>query len=338
MRKIYIFAVFAMFILGMCYMAYNIFVPQKFLSPIGTSKAKLLKKYTFTTLKKRVYDGSKVTIGSLQKTAEKFSSYLFSFRSDGKKVSGLINIPDVPNKTVPVIVLIRGFVDKKIYAPGVGTQRVGEILATNGYITIAPDFLGYGTSDNPSFNPLEERFQTYTTILNLLASLKNLNGALATIKTAPQADSDKTGIWGHSNGGHIALSVLALSGKSLPTVLWAPVSKPFPYSILYYTDDIPDHGKALRKEVALFEKEYDIEEYSPPNFFSWIHAPIQLHQGTADAAVPQSWSDNLYSELKKFGLRIDYYTYTGADHNLMPDGWNTAITRTISFFLKELKQ
>ncbi|MFA6005636.1 MAG: alpha/beta fold hydrolase [Patescibacteria group bacterium] len=337
MRKTYGVGVFVFIVLGMFYMAYNVFVPQKFLSPIGTVRDKPLTKYTFSALKKRQYLGSEITIEKQVKSTDTFISYIFTFKSDGKKVSGLINLPIIA-KQVPIIILIRGFVDKQIYSPGVGTERVGEALASNGYITLAPDYLGFGTSENPSHNSIEERFQTYTTTLNLLASLNRLNDALKPLEKSPQADIVKVGIWGHSNGGHIALSTLALSGKDIPSVLWAPVSKPFPFSILYFTDDIPDHGKALRKAVASFEKDYDIEEYSPTNFFFWIHAPIQIHQGTQDDAVPLSWSDNLYLELKKLGLSVDYFTYTGADHNLMPDGWASAVNRMLVFFQEELNQ
>ena len=84
----------------------------------------------------------------------------------------------------------------------------------------------------------EERFQTYTTAMNLLAGIEKWERA------------GKIGIWGHSNGGQIALTVLEISQKEYPTVLWAPVSKPFPYSILYYTDEAEDRGKALRKKYG----------------------------------------------------------------------------------------
>ena len=136
---------------------------------------------------------------------------------------------------------------------------------------------------------------------------------------------------GHSNGRQIALSVLEITGKSYPTVLWAPVSKPFPYSILYFTDEFDDHGKALRKVVADFEKDYNVELYSPSNFYSWINAPIQIHQGTADDSVPLKWSDNLVADLTKLGKNAEYFTYPEADHNLTP-GWEAAIRRSSDFY------
>ena len=317
------------------------------ITPLSNSSnqpvAKPLNKYTFQNLKNRSYQASYITLGDQIADNPIYSSYIFYFNSDGKKVAGLANIPK-NIKNAPVIIMIRGFVDKNFYTTGTGTQHAGEVLAENGYITLAPDFLGYGRSDNPSKNVMEERFQTYTAVLNLLASLKNLPSVLSTLSTPSSggsistgANTNNVGLWAHSNGGQIALSILAISGKDYPTVLWAPVSKPFPYSILYYTDEFDDHGKLLRKAVADFEKDYDAEKYSPPNYFKWIKAPIQLHQGSQDDAVPQKWSDDLYKTLKDLNIDITYFTYPGQDHNFANGSWNTVINRNIVFFDDKLK-
>jgi len=130
---------------------------------------------------------------------------------------------------------------------------------------------------------------------------------------------------------------LAISGKNYPTVLWAPVSKPFPYSILYFTDEFDDHGKALRRAVADFEKDYDIEKYSPTNYLSWINSPIQLHQAVEDEAVPKRWSDQLNQELKKLNKDITYYTYFGENHNFNNGSWGLAIQRSINFYNEKLR-
>jgi dipeptidyl aminopeptidase/acylaminoacyl peptidase len=246
-----------------------------------------------------------------------------------------LNIPKQPG-IYPVIVLIRGYVDQNNYQTGVGTKRVGEELAKNGFITLAPDFLGYGESDNPSSDVFEERFQTYTTTLTLLASLKNLNSALLNKGLTDIKADNQIGIWGHSNGGQIALSVLEIAGKNYPTVLWAPVSKPFPYSILYYTDEAEDQGKMLRQKLAQFESNYDVIKYSPNNYYSWIKAPLQIHQGLLDEAVPTAWSDKLVAALEKEKIKVEYCQYKDADHNLMPDGWVTAVDRSVKFFQTRL--
>lgn len=306
-------------------------------------KEKPLLKYTLENLKRSKAKPSVIWLGEILNENENFISRLFFYNirnivggvNREKRVSGLINIPKKEG-IYPIIVMLRGFVSVDTYSTGIGTKRVGEFLAENGFITLAPDFLGYGQSDNPSIDSMEERFQTYTAALTLLSSLNNLNSGLdASYSGKIKADVSKIGIWGHSNGGQIALSILEITGKNYPTVLWAPVSKPFPYSILYFTDEFTDHGKALRKAVSDFEKDYNIELYSPGNYYSWINAPIQLHQGTADDAVPLKWSDQLVSDLKKLEKDVEYFTYLEADHNLLPD-WETAITRSLDFYKSHL--
>lgn len=310
--------------------------PDKNISPLARNYKKPLDTYTFDALKKRTYTGSEIRLIKKRADTEKYVSYSMSFLSDSKKVSGFIAIPkNTPE--APVILTLRGYVDRENYATGVGSESVATALVNNGYVVLSPDFLGYGDSDRPSSHPLEERFQTYTTVLNLLESIKTLNSTLSRQPFPIKIQENSVGIWAHSNGGHIALSVLAISGKNYPTALWAPVSKPFPYSILYFTDDSDDHGKAMRKLVSVFESEYDAELYSTTNYLKWIKAPIQLHQGTADEAVPQSWSDTLYTSLDKIGVSVDYFTYEGADHNLSPNSWNSAVDRMVGFFKATLK-
>lgn len=327
-------------------------------------QARPLDKYTFDSLAKVNFAASEVILGEVLADYEDFTSYKFYFYVDGnpstgsgfKKVSGLLNVPRAFG-TYPVIVMFRGYVDREAYTTGVGTQKAGEVFAKSNFITLAPDFLGYGQSDNPSEDPMEERFQTYVVALTLLESVKKLNDTFCHSEFSSESnkmpkqvqhdeecvgdiiarvDPSKIGIWGHSNGSQIALSVLEITGRSYPTVLWAPVGKPFPYSILYYTDEFDDHGKMLRKVIAEFEKDYDVELYNLTNYFGQINAPLQVHQGTADDSVPQKWSDQLVSELAKLEKDVDYFTYMGADHNLAPNGWGLAVSRSLSFYGKNL--
>lgn len=307
------------------------------ISPVGKiAIEKPLDKYTFERLKRKTFTASSIKIDKKIKDEDTFASYIFYFTVEGKKVSGLMNIPKTEG-IYPVLVMLRGFIDKKGYTIGDGTRHSGEVFAENGFITLAPDFLGYGKSDSPPKNSIEERFQTYTTALSLLSLLSQLNESLKR-STDVQADASKVGIWGHSNGGHIALSVLAISGKKYPTVLWNPVSKPFPYSILYFTDDFDDHGKALRKVVADFEKDYDAELYSPTNYYKWVKSPIQLHQAIDDEAVPLRWSQQLIEILEKLEKEVEYFEYLGEDHNFSRGSWPLATQRSVLFYQNHFNQ
>ncbi|MBI3379275.1 prolyl oligopeptidase family serine peptidase [Candidatus Gottesmanbacteria bacterium] len=334
MKKIIIICVILIFIVtAAIFLFFTKSNSNKLLSPINKITEKPLEKYGFEKLKNRIPAGGNIEIGEQQKKENSFSSHIFYFTTEGKKVSGMMNIPTKPGK-YPVLILLRGFIDQQIYTTGDGTRRDGEIFAQNGFITLAPDFLGYGESASPSANPVEERFQTYTTTLDLLSSINNINQSLSTLNGNIIADTQKVGIWGHSNGGQIALSVLTITGKNYPTVLWAPVSKPFPYSVLYYTDEFDDHGKKLRKVIADFEIDYDSELYTFTNYLDWINAPIQLNQGTTDEEVPQRWSDRLVKELKDKQKEITYFTYPGEDHNFTKGDWSNIIARNIAFYQK----
>ncbi len=308
------------------------------ISPLGKGSQKPLEKYTFDNLKKTKFSPSNITLGDVVSQTNDYTSQLFFFTVEKKKVSGLMNIPkkDGPH---PVIVMFRGFAEKTNYQSGIGTQPSAAVFATHGYITLAPDFLGYGKSDPGAIDSFEDRFQTYTTGLTLLSSLRNLNSGLsASYSGTIQANLSQVGIWGHSNGGHIALSVLEISGLAYPTVLWAPVSKSFPYSILYYTDESDSQGKVLRKYLSVFEKDYDVDKFSPSNYYKWISkTPIEIHQGTNDHEVPFWWTDDLVTTLKKNNDTVEYFTYPGADHNLLPDGWDIAVSRSMQFYDKHFQ-
>ncbi len=343
MKRIVIFFFFSGIVVGFTIRSVlDNFSPVSLVSPVSeTVKEKVekpLEKYTFDRLKKTQIKTSAIVLGKPIKIEESFLSFIFYYRVDGKKVSGLMNIPRFSG-VYPVIVMFRGFVDRSMYTTGEGTRKTAEEFAKNGFITLAPDFLGYGESDGGASNSLEDRFQTYTTAVTLVQSLPKLSETLqATESGRIKPDNKNIGMWGHSNGGHIALSVLAITEKEYPTVLWNPVSKPFPYSVLYFTDEFEDNGKALRKVIADFEKDYDVELYSPPNYYSRIKAPIALHQGEDDESVPSRWSDQLAESLGERKKDIEYFTYPGENHNFTNGQWPVIVGRSMAFYNEEFRK
>lgn len=296
-------------------------------NPISIIKPRTLDKYAFENLAK-----AEIAPGEIKIENNLFSLNFSPSLSSGqvpelKKVTGLVNIPE-GRGPFPLIVLLRGYVDQKTYQTGDGTRKAGEYFAKNGFITVAPDFLGYGGSDKESADIFESRFQTYTTVLTLISSLKNI----------PNWDKKNIFLWGHSNGGQTALAILEITGKAYPTVLWAPVSKGFPQSILSYIEEAEDSGKLLIQKLSDFYDLYDSKLYSIANYFEKINpeTKIQIHQGTADDAVPKIWTDKLVKTLLDLNLDLDYFVYSGADHNLQPN-WNTVVARDLQFFKENRK-
>jgi dipeptidyl aminopeptidase/acylaminoacyl peptidase len=293
---------------------------------------KPLEKYTFENLAISKPEEVNIQIEEVIIEENDFTSYLFSLEfkpslqnKEIKKTTGQLNIPTGKGK-FPIIVMFRGYVDQEIYETGIGTRKSAAVYAQNGFITIAPDFLGYADSDVQAENIFESRFQTYTAALSILKSLDSISAW----------DGTNIFLWGHSNGGQIALTILEITGNNYPTVLWAPVTKPFPYSILYYTDESEDKGKYIRRELAKFENLYNVEDFSIENYLERINAPIQLHQGTSDNAVPLSWTNEFADILDGLDKEVSYYKYLGANHNMVPV-WDTVVGRNLVFFNKYLE-
>lgn len=310
--------------------------PGRFINPIHEDpESRRLEKYAIPQLRKTTFSPSKIVIQEPIEKNQDVLSYTFYFYDGDKKVSGLLNAPKASG-SFPIILMFRGYVDKEIYSPGIGTQRGAEFFAKNGFITLSPDFLGYGSSDEPSIDSLESRFQTYTTALTLFASLPNLNEALASVSGELKADPEKVAVWAHSNGGQIALTALEATGKEYPTSLWAPVTHPFPESILFFADEMEDGGAYLRGITADFVQRYNPRLYSPPQYLTWIKAPIQLHQGTADDAVPLQWSNTFADKMEGLDKDFTYFIYEDEDHNFTQGSWATLVARDLQFFRKYL--
>lgn len=286
---------------------------------------KPLDKYTYENLRNRRYTGSRIIVSDTVKDAKDFETRSFSFNAEGKKVTGQANFPKDGKKLHPIIIMFRGYVSRETYRPGDGTRHAGEYFAGRGFVTLAPDFAGYGGSDPADTDTLKARFETYITAATLMNSVNDL----------PQVDTDHIFVWGHSNGGQIAITALEITGANYPTVLWAPVSKPFPYSILFYSDEASDSGKALRMVVAGFDRNYDAQKYSLNNYLDWIVSPIMLQQGVGDDTVLPRWSRELNKNLKELNKEVKYFEYTG-DHNFS-GSWNKVIADDLEFFNSFLK-
>lgn len=182
-----------------------------------------LAKYNFENLKKRenkkseirkvgetlVVDEARKELtkrGDLEGKNFDFETWAITFESNGKKISGMMNLPKgYKNKKSPAIIMIRGFADNEGYFIGSGSWKAADELARNGFVTVSLDFLGFGLSDQESTDILEARFEKPESVLDLIESVKGLNFV----------DSEKVGIWAHSNGGQIAISVLEATSKNI---------------------------------------------------------------------------------------------------------------------------
>lgn len=304
-----------------------------------TKNVGYLAQYNFENLKNRKYLASEITkIGKLTVIDEarkelikkgevaeddfNFESSVIIFSSNGKRISGMMNVPMGPKSNkMPAIIMIRGYADNQGYFVGSGSWRAADELARKGFVTVSLDFLGFGLSEMESKDILEARFEKPISVLDLIESVKKLE----------MVDSEKIGIWAHSNGGQIAISVLEISGGNYPTVLWAPMTNPFPQSVLETIDETSESGLEVKNKIENFEKEYESKLYSIDNFYSWIKAPILIHQGTEDPWCKVEWQENIKNNLNLLGKEVYLEIEEGNDHNFK-QSWKEIMTKDILFF------
>jgi dipeptidyl aminopeptidase/acylaminoacyl peptidase len=327
--------------------------PTTLLSPLGLATpvpANPYPPYSFAALRQQQLSAQPISVEKQLPSEPAWSSYLVSWEvpnlstHKNERVTGQLNVP-LGKGPFPIIVMVRGYVERDQYQTGTGTKNAAAALARNGYITIAPDFLGYGGSDPESNDVLIARFARPLVVMQLLKDLSQLQLRTASTDTAAAPaingglfQPSRIGLWGHSNGGQIALSVLEITSLNLPTTLWAPVSKPFPFSILYFSDENPDGGWYIRQQLAKFEYILGnkVADYSILSEPARILAPIQVHQGGTDESVPLAWSQQLVQTLQAATVSAKLYTYPKSNHNLQPD-WDTVVRRDLEFFAKYLK-
>ncbi len=361
--------------------------PSQLISPLTstpepTPKPLPLNQYSIPNLKEYPFESSEIIITQVVEEQETFNTYLFSYQTMGKTMTGATNIPQecIEKPSCPVVVLVRGYATPEQYSPGFGTRNAAAVFANNGYITLAPDFFGFANSDPEPEDSWEARFIKPISVIELIHSIKDnpnlqISPSIASSIEDPSAedltntiditdfvtaDPSQINIWAHSNGGQITLSVLQVMEESIPATLWAPVTAPFPYSILFFTRTSADEGKEARAWLAMFERDYDVLDFTVTQHLDKLTGPIQIHHGGRDPDALQAWSDSLIrkielenekrrkieetaSELEtEDQLEVDsnqepivfeYYVYPQADHNLQPsENWNQAIIRDLEFF------
>jgi len=263
------------------------------------------------SLRNREFEGGEIKIEETVADNASYTSYIFSYPSDDLTVYGMMNIPK-GNGPFPIIVLNHGYFNQSSFQSGDGTQTMADILARQGYLTLASDYRGFGKSENDSEGSRGHSPNYAIDILNLLASVKNL----------PKADSNRIGMWGHSMGGEVSLRTAEVTDKVKAIVLWAPTSGKSSDNSTFYggrgslrPTNNPDDGGT-----------------SPIDFLKYISTPISLHQGLSDIEVNPEWSKELNNALKKEGKQVEYFEYEGQDHNFRNLGWDLISERTLDFY------
>ncbi len=265
-------------------------------------------------LRKREFNGGNIKTESMVNKNDLYTTYIFSYPSDDLTIYGMMNTPK-GSGPFPVVILNHGYYNTSSFKSGDGTQTIAEILARNGYITLASDYRGHGKSESDEKRG-GHRPEYSIDVLNLLASVKSID----------KADVNNIGMWGHSMGGEVSMRAIETTNKIKAVALWAPTSANASDNHSFYG------GNRNTQEVTPAD-----DGISPINYLRYITSPISLHQGLADVEVNPEWSKELRDALISEGKTVEYFEYEGQDHNFRNLGWDEISEKTLTFYDRYLR-
>ncbi|MDX1687253.1 MAG: alpha/beta fold hydrolase [Candidatus Promineifilaceae bacterium] len=290
-------------------------------------------------MRRQSYPGSELTVEATLTWGPGYERFIVSYLSEGNKIYALLTVPrgEKPASGWPVIIFNHGYIPPDVYRTTESYENHVKAFAQNGYIVFRSDYRGHHRSEGEPTGGYGS--PAYT--------IDVLNG-LAAVKTFPDADPDRIGMWGHSMGGHITLRSMVITGDVKAGVIWAGVVGSYPDLLQRWRRAGPTRTPDPSRTRASWRWEL-AETYGPPQenpafwaaispntYVSDLSGPIQIHHGTADTSVPYEFSETLAAQIEAAGLPVELYIYEGDDHNLVYN-WGTAMVRTIEFFNRYVK-
>jgi dipeptidyl aminopeptidase/acylaminoacyl peptidase len=293
-------------------------------------------------MRQQEYPGSELTLEATLTWGPGFERFIVSYLSEGNKIYALLTIPrtERPETGWPVIIFNHGYIPPEVYRTTERYEAHVEALAQHGYIVFRPDYRGHGNSEGEARGGYSSPDYTVD-VLN----------AVAAVKTHPDVDPNRIGMWGHSMGGQITLRSMVVSDEIKAGVIWAGVVASYPDLFERWrrnrptpTPD-PQATESPRRgwRTELTETYGSPEEnpefwasISPNSYLADLSGPIQLHHGTADDSVPVEFSELLAAEMEAAGQYVDLYIWENDDHNLTVN-WGIIMERTLIFFDRFLK-
>ena len=277
------------------------------------------------------YDGRDLRLGRLLGDFGAYKRYLVSYRGDGLRISGVMNVPD-GRGPFPVLVLNHGYIDPDTYFPGQGMPREHDYLARRGFVVLHTDYRGHASGDDDPDVDYELRLPYAVDTINAVRAVKS--------SRLPFVDRERVGWLGRSMGGNVTLNALvAQPGLVDAAVIYASTSSLAADNWRQFYRPSRDRRSVNRR----IERTYGLPEQSPQfwlaasprPYFGRVTEPLLVHHGLADDTCPVSWSRATVAALEKAGKDVTLLTYRGEGHTFERQ-WQRSIERTVAFFERHL--
>jgi uncharacterized protein len=289
--------------------------------------------YTIEALRARSYGEGQIEIMQTMEEARNFTRYLIAYKSDGLRVTGMMNLPKGEGP-FPVVILNHGYYPLDVYQTGNGSKLAADYLANHGFLAIAPDFRSHaGSDDATNFFRAGHVIDT----LNLIPLAQKL----------PQAQPGKIGMWGHSNGGAITAKAITVSDQIAAAVIYSPASSNIVEDYQFRVERAARRAPSStpRGTISRVTTEFPVtpqqapdlyERLSPLPYLNYVSAAVQIHWGTADETVPYKWPGDLLAGLQAAGKNVEYFEYPGQPHSFTGAPNQQYLQRIVEFFGRHL--
>lgn len=280
-----------------------------------------LASYTIEGLRARSHSTGTLEIKWVITTTSQYTRYYVAYPSDDLTITGVMHVPHGEGP-FPVVVLNHGYIPPARYWSGADTWRAADYLARRGYLTIAPDYRGWGESDS------DVNFFRNGLVIDVL----NLISCLPSV---PQANLQQVGMWGHSLGGGVTTKAVTIDHRIKAAVLYAPVSGYDAEVMRRWPDSTggSDPSDPLWQSYRRAARDQGfLQRTSPIPYFDAVTATVQIHQGTADTTTPPRWAEAIRDALLAEGKEVEYYAYEGQGHAFGDQAWTLFMERVASFF------
>jgi alpha-beta hydrolase superfamily lysophospholipase len=308
-------------------------------------------------MRRRDYPGSELTIETKLDSGDNYDRYIAAYLSDGHKIYALLTVPNTlrPESGWPIIVFNHGYVPPDEYRTTERYVQYVDYFARSGYIVFRSDYRGHGDSEGEARGP----YSNPDYVIDVL------NG-MAAVRTHPEADPERVGLWGHSMGGYITLRAMVVSDEIDAGVIWGGVVAPYPDlfnragAVATAVAADPIAVTATREAVIATQtvramtatpsfgggrwRSGLMDTYGTPEtnptfwdaissnaYLADISGPLQLHHAITDETVPAAASTLLYDQMTALGLPVELYLYDNDSHDI-DNNFYTAMRRSLEFF------
>ncbi|SEP68939.1 alpha/beta hydrolase family protein [Microlunatus flavus] len=287
-------------------------------------------------LMEKRYDGRDLTRGRLLADQGSYKRYAVTYRGDGEKITGIMNVPDGKGP-FPVVVLNHGYIDPDTYWSGQGMPREQDVLARRGFVVLHVDYRNHAGSSNDPDVDLELRLPYVVDTINAVKAVKGATGSAWKV-----LDREHVGWFGRSMGGGVTLRALvAQPGLVDAAAVWASVSSLEADNWERWFADDP----ARRATNRRIEKTHGLPDESPGfwraasarPYFDRITEPVLVQHGGADRTCPPRWARATVDALEDADVDVRSNVYHGADHTFEGRTFTTAMERTADFFDDHLR-